>query len=350
MIGWVETGKAAVVNYDWKSGWLANLLKEARDSLAITDFNFRSKMSGITAVSDHSSFWMYGIPGVWLNEDADYPYYHSMADTAGNVNIAQVCDIVKLTSGLLGFFMSQEAEGRFDIVLERGSVELDWKGRLSGRQIQVGDSITATVRAVNRGPRMENEEKYLFEIWDGAKDKGALIKRDTIDVQLASGMTTEIRHSWELGGSIGKRMLTFVLLPLDQDVEKDLTNNVTSVDLIVAGEKGLLLTDLHVFPNPATEGSSIKVGFVLLCPETSLFARLKISVYDMTGRLLVKKTLERSGTKEFEIGENAIDLSDVLCLQDLSPGIYYLVASVTPLRVGESSQATEARTIFAVAR
>ncbi len=351
MIGWVGAGKAAVVNYDWKSGWLAKLLKEAKDSLAITEFNLRLRESGITAVSDHSSFWMYGIPGVWLNEDASYPYYHSMADTAGNVDIAQVCDIVKLTSGLLGFFISQEVEGRFDIVLDQDNVQLDWQGKLSGRQIWVGDIITATVRAVNRGPAMETEERYLFEIWDGARGKGRLIKRDTIDIQLASGMTTEIRHSWEVNGSIGKRILTFVLLPLDQDIEEDLSNNVASVDLIVASEKGLLLTDLRVFPNPATDGSSIKVGFVLLYPGTSLFARLEISIYDLTGGLLVKRILERTGIKkDFEIGENTIDLGDVLRIRDLSPGIYYLVASVIPSGVGESSRASEARTIFAVAR
>lgn len=350
MIGWVEGDKAAVVYYDWKSGWLAELFEEARDSLAITDLNLRSELQEIASMSDHASFSNYGIPSIWINEDAQYPYYHTKSDTAGNVNIQQVCDIVKLTSGLLGFFISEEAEGLCDLVLDQANIDLDWEDKTFGRQISVGDTITARIRAINLGPAMETQEPYLFEIWDGQRYEGKVIIRDTIDVQLASGMTTEIGHSWEIQGSYGRRTFTFVLLPQNQDVEEDLNDNVASVSLLVSTGEELLLTDLHVFPNPVTDGG-IKIGFILLYSGQSLFGRLDISIFDITGRLMAQKSLERSGTgQDFVIGENTVDLSDVISVRDLSPGIYYVNASVRSFTIGQGSQRSDAKAIFAVAR
>lgn len=352
MIGWVEDQKtAARIRYDWKSKWLADLLEEAKDSLAIDDLELESEIEKMALTSDHASFWIYGIPGVCLSENAAYPYYHTKADTAGNVHIGQVCDLTKLVSGLLGFFISVEGEGLCDLVVQEGNVEFDWKGKAFGRQALLGDSITAIVRAVNQGLAMEAEEPYVFEIWDGKKGSGKLIDRDTVLIQIASGMVFEIKRSWEIQGPTGRRLFTLGLLPLSHGVEDNIDNNIVTVDLIVSHRDELAIQDLHVFPNPVSDGKDIKIGFLLLYSGTSLFATMDVSIYDIMGKLLVTKSFEKLGTRQdFVIGENTIDLGEVLSTSDLSPGLYQLVVSVRSLSPGSSSRASKANTRFAVIR
>ncbi len=353
MLGYAQPSKLIEITYDWKSAWLAALLTSCADS----SFSLPLVGKNRTGIynSDHASFWAQGIPGIMLNDRTEesgvpaYPYYHTTSDTLGNVDIGQVCDVIRLVTDFMSQFATVGEDSLSDIALSPSSIELNWPGRDWGEPLVEGSEVTAKIRATNLGGSMREPVPYSLEIWEGERQSGRLVYDDTLEIFLAKGMSSDLVASWQLAeGFYGDLTLTFVLLPIVEGIESDLGNNETHVEQTVMPEH-LVFDKLHVYPNPLTDVRSAKLAFEILYRETDPIAVLEISVFDITGRMIGEGKLKLTNVfKDFEIGYNAnIDLSDFIFDGDLAPGIYLLVARARI--IGESDRAVE-QTLFAVDR
>jgi hypothetical protein len=353
MMGYVQGGKQIEVWDDWKSEWLYSMLNEVSDSIGPDVALVQRFMPGIHN-SDHASFWTVGIPGIMLADRTSngipvYPYYHTTADTMGNIEIGQVWDATRLVVAAMARFSTAEDESLPDIELTAGSIEWDWEGRDRRDLPLAGDSLMAIVRPINIGASMEAPQPYRLEVWRGGPNRGRLVYRSTPDISTLSGEFARLEAGWEIESDLsGYVVYTFVLMPQGSGVESDTTNN-SAENRVLVMSSGVLVGDFHVQPNPVTDVSEAQLSFVITHPESDFDGTMKVRIFDLLGTQIGYGLLRKTPTAlDIDIGENLIHLSEFLSpAADLAPGIYVCVAELS--LVGEAGRAS-ARFRFAVAR
>ncbi|HVP57768.1 MAG TPA: M28 family peptidase [bacterium] len=353
MLGYVSGLKRTVVTYDIQSKWLSDLITETADALEPAIVTISRDETGV-ARSDQASFWRVHIPGVMLsdptNEDGDplYPYYHTLADTLGQLDIDEVRDNAKLVVAYLARFAAVQADTLSDLKLTSGSMEWKWVGR-GYAPFVAGDSLTLLLRAVNVGGSMREPRLYDLEIRQGDRAAGAVVYTGTRTVEVAAGGYAEVTASWKTSAEVyGNLAYTCSFRPAAQGVESDTTNNTIQSTLQVMSPS-LVLRGLHVFPNPVTDPAGAKLAFEILMPDLDFAGQLDVRVFDLEGRKVGEALLVRSHTRDDDIamGKNTVALSSILGgAWDLAPGLYFCVADLA-LVGGNSASATSK---FAVAR
>jgi hypothetical protein len=354
MVGYASGATLTEITYDVQSKWLSDLIAETASALDPSiDVEPRDR-TGV-ATSDHASFWRVHVPGVMLSDriDADgdpvYPYYHTLADTLGNIDTLQVQENTRLVVAYLSRFAEVQADSQCDLMLTSGSVEWKWGGRGYAPLI-AGDSLTALVRAVNAGGSMREPGTYGLEVWEGEGAGARLVYEGTRVVQVAAGGYASATASWRTrAGLYGNVPYTIRFYPITANIESNTDNNQIAAFVEVMAPT-VVLRDLHTFPNPVTDPASATLAFEILVPDNDFAGQLEVGVFDLEGRKVGGALLARShiGDMDIAIGKNTVDLARVLGgALDLPPGIYVCLADLR--LVGEHGQAS-ARAKFAVAR
>jgi hypothetical protein len=339
--------------YDWKSGWLSDQLSQASIAAGLETDIEQVNLTGIP-MSDHFPFWQIGIPGVLFIEELEgttpvNPDYHSLGDTQDDLTMSMLGDNAGMVVGFLSRFAPLPEDTLADLELTEGSVEWDWEGRTSANPPVAGDSIQATLRAVNLGSSMDAPEPYVYEVWKGSRDTGSLVHRSNQTLELLSGEYTEIDAFWQTDkGAYGDVRYVFVLEPVSPDAESDVSNNEAEVSIETMAPSATF-ENLHVFPNPVVSVDDASIAFNIYHPDGDFDGAVDIYLYEMLGRKIGYGRLERSPAKqEIDVGRNAVNLADFLESGEvMPPGLYLVVAE---LRLIGSSGAVTDKFKFAVDR
>lgn len=354
MVGYVEGGSYIGITYDHKSRWLSDLLRETAESAGLESETEAYDRTGIHN-SDHASFWTAGTPAVMLADRPDAtggplnPYYHTLADTAGTIDIDQVCDNTKLVVSFLARFAEGAEDTLSDISLTRGSVQWLWQGS-PYMPLVAGDSVLARVRAVNLGGSMLTSELYRLQIRQGDGSSGRLIHDGTTSIEVLSGEYALVSIAWRTPpDAYGEVVHTFSFYPVAGGVESDLANNEISVPLEVMPPTKVV-GDLHLYPNPVTDPAVAGLSFEIWMPRTDFTGQMDLWVFDLEGSRVGSCSLVRNlvGSKDIDLGENKVPLERVVPdAEELAPGLYICYAE---LKVTGESGTAKAKTKFAVAR
>jgi hypothetical protein len=333
MVGYAkERDLVLTLAYDWKSGWLSDQLAQAAATAGLgTDFE-QVNQTGY-AMSDHFPFWQIGIPGVMFIEKLEgttpvNPYYHSLGDTHHLLTMSMVGDNAAAIAGFLSRFAPLPEDTLADVELTGGSVEWDWEGRSSVNPPVAGDSIEATLRALNLGASMDAAEPYVFEVWRGSRDRGTLVHRSNQSLELLSGEYTEIDAAWLTdAGVYGDVRYVFVLEPVAPEFESDISNNEAEAS-IQTMSRSASLVDLHVYPNPVVTVGGARIAFEIYHPDGDFDGAVDIYLYEMLGRRIGYGRLERNpASEEIDVGPNTASLEDFLLPGEvMPPGLYLMIA------------------------
>ncbi len=358
MVGDWETAPTIQVVYDRQSEWLSDRFVEMADLLEIDAVIEPLDLSGIQG-SDHAPFWVMGIPGNMLSEEREKddfhiggpvnPYYHSLGDTLGHIDIGLVAENARLVVGLLARFAASPEDTLPDLVMTEGSIEWDWQGRGHRDAPAAGETVTATVRALNTGASMAEPATYDLNVWRGVPEVGAPVYSSTSVLKVLAGHYTDLEATWEIDPSVyGKVQYAFDLEPHAGAIESNYTNNHVSVVLTVMAQT-VLIDDLHAFPNPVTDPQAANLSFEIFHPESDFDGIMEVWLFDILGKQVAYGTLEKTPIAgDIDVGENVVGLSEIFPDGlDLAPGLYICT---TELRfIGEAGSA-KAETRFAVAR
>jgi hypothetical protein len=332
MVGFVDQTPIVELVYDWKSRWISDQLEDVGRAIDVESTVEQVNLSGV-ANSDHSSFWQIGVPATMMIEELEAigdsrgspvnPYYHTVHDVVDNLDMRLVRDAVSLAVGMVSRFSDLPEDSLSDIWLTEGSAELDWPGRRLGQPPVAGDSLSVELRALNVGAAMGQLEPYTFEIWLGPRNTGELIHQSTEMVEVLEGAHTLIGSSWRSDPqTYGDVSFTFVLLPTEDGVESDLSNNTIDVTLTIMPVTAQI-RDLHVIPNPVsfTEGQP-QLCFEILHPEGDFNAVMDVWIFDILGSTVGHTLLQDTPlVHDFGLGNNSVDLSRIV-RGDIAPGLY----------------------------
>jgi hypothetical protein len=195
---------------------------------------------------------------------------------------------------------------------------------------------------------MDAAEPYVFEVWQGSRDRGTLVHRSNQSLEILSGEYTEIDAAWQTDdGAYGDVKYVFALEPVAPDFESDVSNNAAEVS-IETMSRSATLSGLHVFPNPAA-ASGDSIAFHISHPDGDFDGAVDIYIYEMLGRKIgYGRLLRNPASQEIRVGRNAVELDGLLDPgQPMSPGLYIVIAELR--LIGESRAVTE-KFRFAVAR
>jgi len=335
MVGYAKDGHPVLtLAYDWKSRWLSDQLAEASMIAGLETDIDEVDLTGYP-MSDHFPFWQIGIPGVLFIEELEgttpvNPHYHTTDDTQDLLTMSMLGDNAGIVIGFLSRFAPLPEDTLADLELTEGSVEWDWEGRSSVNSPVAGDSIEATLRAMNLGASMDAPEPYVYEVWQGSRDAGTLVHRSNESLELLSGEYTEIDASWQTDeGAYGEVRYVFVLEPVLPDFESDVSNNATEASIETMA-RSATLEDLHIFPNPVVTVGTAGIAFNIYHPEGDFDGAVDIYLYEMLGRKIGYGRLERSPARqEIDVGRNVVGLADFLEPgQLMPPGLYLIVAEL----------------------
>jgi hypothetical protein len=338
MVGYVDQVPLIEIVYDWRSQWLADQLEDVAHALDLDSPVELVNLSGV-ADSDHASFWKKGIPGNMLIEELytiggrkggpKNPYYHTLADTLGHLTMGLAGDAVGMVAGLIARFAELPEDSMSDLALTEGSVELDWDGRDLTMPLVAGDSLEATIRAINLGKAMDEPEPYTLEVWSGRPGTGSLVHTSSPILQVLKGESTDLECTWRTSPTkYGDLTYTFALLPDRQDLESNIANNSVEVAIEIMPQVAML-TNVHVTPHPVsyTEGEP-RLRFEILHPEGDFNAVMEVLIYDVLGTMVGRGYFESTPVRhDFEAGENSIEFSRLVS-RPLAPGLYVCKVSI----------------------
>ncbi len=346
MIGYMEDFKKAEISYGWRSEWLASELEATAESLGL-DTPFEAFHRADVHNSDHASFWLAGIPALMLSERTQegstlpiYPYYHTSGDTLGNVDMLQVRDNAALVVGYLSRFADIPGDSLCDIEITPASVEFYWDGRSIYDPLVAGDDLALTVRALNKGGPMHGSLDYDFEVRLGRDRSGPIVHESEVELSVVPGGVAVVRGAWKTeAGVYGEVFFTVSLLPVDEEVEGDLTNNEVTVAVAVSPRQ-TVLRNFHVYPNPAAGPADATLGGDILTSQTNFLAAYVVQVFDVTGLRLLR------GEGQIDSPELVIPLSGLAGdASRLVPGLYICTID---LNIRDEDADLAATTKFAV--
>jgi len=346
MFGYSEDYRKSEITYGWRSEWLSSELVATAESLGLETW-FEGFQRPDLYNSDHSSFWRVGVPALMLSErnqddfpTSIYPYYHSVADTIGNLDMEQVTDNVALVVGYISRFADIPGDSLSDIEVTPESIEFNWVGRSGGYPFVAGEDLTVNVRALNAGGAMSGPAVYMFKVWQGEAGTGTLVHEGPLSLNTVSGGTAEASATLKTVSVVyGDIDYSVSLVPLDDDVESDITNNEATATVTVSPIT-TKLENLHLYPNPVANPDEAFITVDILTSQTNFLASYVVEVFDVTGMRLLK-------------GEGLIDSPEFnLALTSLSGNAYQLVPGLyiclIVLNVRDETADLSASTKFAV--
>jgi hypothetical protein len=294
MFGYSEDYKKVEITYGWRSEWLSSELVLTADSLGLGTPFEGIQRPGLYN-SDHSSFWRVGVPALMLSErNRDdfpipiYPYYHSAADTLGHLDMDQVSDNVALVVGYISRFADIPGDSLSDIVVTPESMEFNWVGRSEGFPFVAGEDLTLNVRALNEGGSMPGPTVYTLKVWEGGVGTGTLVHEGPLSLEVVSGGIAEAGATWKTASTVyGDIDYSVSLVPLDDDVESDVTNNDATATVTVTPIQ-TVIENLHIYPNPAGDPGEAFISGDVLTSQTNFLARYVTEIFDVTGLLLLR--------------------------------------------------------------
>ena len=320
MIGWIEYGASpgVLVVSNISSGWFADL---TMDSFERTDPSLEKRLMkpGLDAY-DHTSFWNRGMSAISFSEPFSegnrvlYPYYHSAADTMGNVDFEQVERITSAVAALIADLAGEPAEASLipsDLIFYRlGSVT-------TRRDFTIGDTVTVRVQPRNLGGEdppegammrlvVELENLQGRELlYDASHSVPPAYRANIVDIPIPLGA----RHA---GGNLVRARITV------NGMGDDPSDNMVEESFSASGGEEVLL-DHHFQPNPIRSG----FGEAIFCLDLAAETDLKIEIFNMEGELIGRGFLgERVGVP-LEAGFSCFPCSDLLPeITELASGIY----------------------------
>jgi hypothetical protein len=258
----------------------------------------------------------------------------------GNLDMDQVRDNVALVVAYMSRFADIPGDSLSDIDVTPESIEFNWVGRSAGFPLVAGDDLTVTVRALNVGGPMSGQEVYTFKVWRGAARTGTLVHEGPLSLNTVAGGIAEATASFETAPTeYGDVDYTVSLLPLDDDVESDVTNNEATA-AVSASPITTKLDNLHLYPNPVANPDEAVITVDILTSQTNFLASYVVEVFDVTGL----KLLRGEGlieTPEFNLALASLE-GDA---HQLVPGLYICIMK---MNVRDESTDLSARTQFAV--
>jgi len=346
MFGYSEDYKKGEISYGWRSEWLTSELVATAESLGLETW-FEGFERPDLYNSDHSSFWRVGVPAIMLSERNQddfpipiFPYYHSVADTVGNLDMVQVTDNVALVVGYISRFADVPGDSLSDLDVTPESIEFNWVGRSGGYPLVAGEDLTVNVRALNVGGAMAGPAVYMFKVWQGEVGTGTLVHEGPMSLNTVSGGTADASATVKTVSVVyGDVDYSVSLVPLDDDVESDVSNNEATATVSVSPIT-TKLENLHLYPNPVSNPDDAFITADILTSRTNFLASYVVEVFDVTGMRLLQ-------------GEGLIDTPEInLALTGLSgnanqlvPGLYVCVIR---LNVRDETTDLSASTKFAV--
>ena len=346
MIGYVGEIRMNELSYGWRSEWLSSALQETADSLDLETV-FQSYFRPAFHNSDHASFWVQRIPALMLGDqtlgyvpDPLTPYYHTVRDTLGTVDLNQVTDNIRLVAGYLSRFADLPPDSLSDLEITPASIEFEWTGRSSFHPMVAGQDLTVNVRGLNKGGSMSDGVVYTFEVWRGSSGTGTLVYEAPVALKVVSGGTAEASATFKTSTAVyGQVDYAVSLLPVDDDVESDVGNNEATATVDISPISSVL-QNFHVYPNPVDSPVDAYLAGNILTSQTNFLARYTLEVFDLTGLRVL------SGEDQIESTELKIPLSSLIGdASRLVPGIY---VGVIKLNVRDEVEYLSATTKFAV--
>lgn len=327
MIGYNEDGEAGgsiLANY--RSGWMADMLMDALPGIDPA-LPVRVVKPG-PSNWDHASFWEYTwngrlrpIPAVTLAEPLHeggtvvYPYYHSVSDTIGWVDIDQSARIAGLLVGFVAGFAGLPPELAVlpsDLLLR---IDELYTGAVS---FPAGETITAAVRCRNIGGEAPPAQTAVTLV---------------VTLENAGGVRTIFTGPVEAPGPLRAAEI-FVPFPLSRrdagenllrariavsGFEDHFANNETAIRFNVSLAGGDILAGHHFSPNPIT----VPFPDAAFCVNLAAEATILLNVFNVEGERIGTARIGSAYGRPLSIGNNRVPCGEIFPgIAELASGIY----------------------------
>jgi len=320
MIGYPLAGQpAGTVVSNPASEWLSDMIAQAAGE---NDPSFPlAVVSPGPSNSDHAPFWEASIPAVMFIEPLKEnmligsPYYHTLADTLGNVDFEQV---ERMTNSVVGFVERLSAAGAeaalfpSDIVLLKGGYPN------TKRVFSVGDTMTVRAAARNRGSAEApagSSMRFTISIENGSFVRTlysevlpipAGLDADTVEAKVV--LDSSFLGADKIGVSISVR-----------GMNDDPDNNAVEVWMAVRGEEEVVL--MHaVQPNPVAAG----LRSAAFCMNLSRGVDVGLTLYNLEGELIGTAYAGSQWGQPLGAGMNCLGMSALFPRVDrLASGVYF---------------------------
>ncbi len=328
MLGYSGEGSGVTVMSDEYSGWMAYLALEAAEELA-PELPSRLIKPGPWNW-DHASFWVatgVQISAITLSEPLAetgsiiYPYYHTVRDTLGYVDLGQVIGITEIITGLVAGFADSPTELTIydtDIVYYVDGVEKAFK------RFEEGETIEAVIKVRNTGGQDYPGEKVFLTVVHEFSSGTKTLFSGLVDIPDVL-RTTDIslildERNVSPGGNILRAKISGT--PTGDDPGNDSAVSLFTVE----GELGGLLN--HYFmPNPIDR----EFNRAMFCIDLASEADLKIEIYTLEGILLSTGVLGDSYGIGLDPGYSCHSCGELFRdIDELASGVYVYRIVVFP--------------------
>lgn len=327
MIGYNEDGKVGgsiLTNYS--SGWMADMLIEVLP--AIDPYLPLRIVKPGPSNWDHASFWEHAwkeqsqpISAVTLAEPLQgggfviYPYYHSVSDTIGWIDLEQMERITKVLVGFVAGFTGLPPE---IAVLPSDLLIRGEENFFGAKSFPAGETITASVRCRNIGGEAPPVQTAVF-----------------LDVTLenAGGLRTLYAGPVEAPGPLraSETVIPFSVSTRDagenwmrarisvSGFDDGEANNETLLRFFVQQEGVDILAGYHFRPNPIS-GSFSNADF---CVNLAGEANILVDIFTMEGERIGTAHIGPGYGRALNIGNNCFSCRELFPgITDLASGIY----------------------------
>ncbi len=319
MIGYLVDGTEKgdlVTNYS--SGWLADLIMEARETVDPGLPIMLVKPGG--GNSDHRSFWDRGIPAVMFSEPfrdglhVIYPYYHTVNDTPDRIDYGQAARITGLAAGFLAGLEESAAE----VALLQSDLLFVRHGNPTGlREFEVGDSLYLDIRMRNLGgsnpiPGGELELTVTIENAHGTQTL-RYYDMDPPNALRSVDVTIPILLDDSYAGQNN------VTATVDVTGIDDLPGNNTAAGEFSVGGGATAVIGHHFQPNPVTD-SFLSASF---CIHLANEVNVSIEFFNLEGDRIDSAKIGNAWGVPLHTGLNCIPCGDIFKKTgELVSGVY----------------------------
>jgi len=300
---------------DWLSGMIAEAAGESDPSFPL------AVVSPGPSNWDHASFWEASIPAVTFAEPLrenlliGSPYYHTLADTSGNVDFEQVERITNIVADFVGRVSASGAEAALfpsDVVLlKRGYPN-------ASRRYSLGDTMTVRAIVRNRGSAdapAGSGLRLAITIENGSFAR-TLYSEDLSVPAALDADTAEAKVVLDRGFLGADRIRVSISV---RGMEDDPDDNAVEVWMAVQGEEEVVL--MHaVQPNPVAK----RFRSAYFCLNVSRGIDIGLTLYDLEGELVGTAYAGSRWGKPLAPGMNRLAMGDLFPRIDrLASGVYF---------------------------
>ncbi len=300
---------------EWLSGLIAGAAEESDPSFPL------AVVSPGPSNSDHAPFWEASIPAVMFVEPLrenlliGYPYYHTVADTLGNVDLEQVERMTNIVVDFIDTIAGAGAEAALfpsDVVLLKGGYPN------AKRLFSVGDTMTVRAAARNRGSAQApagSSMRFTISIENGSFVRTLYSEvlavpaaLDAYSVEATVVLDRSFLGADKIGASISVNGMS-----------DDPGNNTAEIWIAVQGEEEIVL--MHaVQPNPAAAG----FRSASFCVNLSRGVDIGLTLYNLEGELIGTAYAGSRWGQPLGAGMNCLGMNALFPRVDrLASGVYF---------------------------